>query len=145
VHLHAHSHDGRLHLHPHVHAQAHLRGGETATDDHHHHAVSGGRKPFLVGVAHGLAGSAALMLAILATIPDRNLAIAYVVVFALGSIGAMVVMSLVMALPVIVSANRWTRGYGAFQRCAGVASVTLGCVLVWQLGGEATSLLRAAW
>ena len=62
LHHHVHSHGGRAHVHPHLH-DSDPTGGDG------HHRLRAGRRPFFVGLVHGLAGSGALMLAVLATIP----------------------------------------------------------------------------
>lgn len=61
LHQHAHSHEGRIHSHPHLHGTA------EHTDDHRHLIRMGGR-PFVVGLLHGMAGSATLMLLALTAI-----------------------------------------------------------------------------
>jgi hypothetical protein len=70
----------------------------------------GHRRPFLVGLVHGLAGSGALMLAVAATITDPTLAIAYVLIFGVGSIGGMAITSTLFAIPMVVTTRRFTGG-----------------------------------
>ena len=60
LHRHEHTHDGWSHSHVHV----------GSTDSKHVHLLRLGGRPFLVGLLHGLAGSAALMLLVLTTIPS---------------------------------------------------------------------------
>ena len=131
LHFHVHEHDGRRHVHPHVHHadEAH----DVAAHDH----GPSRRKPFLVGLVHGLAGSAALMLAVLATIPSPAVAVAYVLVFGVGSIGGMVVMSTILGLPFHFAAARLARVEGALRAAAAVGSVAVGLGLAWRLGVEA--------
>jgi high-affinity nickel permease len=131
VHLHAHDHGAHQHVHAHVHAP----GRESFTE--HHHAVRSVRRPFLVGLVHGLAGSAALMLAVLATIPSPTLAIAYIVVFGVGSIGGMMLMSTLLGLPLAIAAERFARAEVALRVVAGLASVAVGLVLAWEIGQQA--------
>jgi hypothetical protein len=125
VHLHAHSHGGGTHLHPHVH-----RPG-IAADEGGHHGIPSGRRPFVVGLVHGLAGSAALMLSVVATIPSPSLALAYVAVFGCGSIGGMMAMSALLSLPLALAAERFVRVERALRGVAGVASVAVGVLLAW--------------
>lgn len=120
VHVHAHAHGGRAHVHPHVHASGAVR---------HDHGFGAGRRPFLVGLVHGLAGSAALMLAVLATIPSRPLALAYVAVFGAGSIGGMLVMGALLGVPLALAAERFARADVVLRTGAGVGSVIVGIVL----------------
>jgi len=136
LHHHAHAHGGRLHVHPHVHTPA-------ETPDGHHHGRLPGRRPFLVGLAHGLAGSAGLMLAVLATIPSPPLALAYVVVFGCGSIGGMVAMSALLGMPLALAAEGFARIEVLLRTCAGLGSVAVGLVLAWRIGVEAGLRLSA--
>jgi hypothetical protein len=126
LHLHVHTHAGRPHAHPHVH-----RG---ALDDHEHGPSH--RRPFLVGLVHGLAGSAALMLAVAATIPDPLLALGYVGVFGAGSIGAMAVTSALIAIPSLAASTRLTRADRWIRGGAALASLGVGMQLAWEIGRE---------
>src|SRR5262249_17919018 len=69
-HIHTHVHHHHLHVHPHLHEES-----PEMVDDHvsTHHQAGVGKKPFFVGMVHGMAGSAALMLVVLATISSRAL------------------------------------------------------------------------
>jgi len=127
VHVHAHEHGD--HRHPHV----HRHDAALAAADSHHHAVRV-RRPFLVGLVHGLAGSAALMLAVLATIPSPALAVAYILVFGVGSVGGMMLMSTLIGLPLAFAADRFVRAELALRAVAGLASVTVGLFLAWEIG-----------
>ncbi len=95
------------------------------------------RRPFLVGLMHGLAGSAGLMLAVLATIPTPTLALAYVGTFGLGSVGGMMVMSVMLGLPIALAAGRFARAEGWLQTCAAVGSVVVGLGLAWDVTMQA--------
>jgi high-affinity nickel permease len=128
IHLHAHVHGGHEHVHLHVHD-----GARVEAVDHHHHAVRAARRPFAVGVVHGLAGSAGLMLAILATIPSPSLALAYVGVFGAGSVVGMVAMSALLGLPLVLAADRFARVDVALRTCAGVGSIAVGLALGWRM------------
>src|SRR6266849_9756473 len=66
VHIHRHTHDGTEHVHVHLH-----RPGEQHAHQHRHrHLIRLGTKPFLIGLVHGMAGSGALTILVLATIPS---------------------------------------------------------------------------
>jgi hypothetical protein len=127
IHVHVHEHAGHTHVHPHVHAP-HAPG--------HDHGPSH-RRPFLVGLVHGLAGSGALMLAVAATIPDPMLAIAYVVIFGVGSIGGMAITSTLFAIPMVVTTRRFAGATRWVCGGAAVASVLVGLELAWTIGREA--------
>jgi len=127
LHFHGHAHEGREHLHPHVHPLA-------ERDPTHHHPVRVARRPFLVGLVHGLAGSAALMLAVLATIPSPPLALAYVATFGGGSIGGMIAMSTLLGMPLALAAERFARAELVLRTCAALGSVAVGALLAVETG-----------
>src|SRR5258708_1480372 len=62
-----------------------------------------GLRPFLVGMVHGLAGSGALMLVVLTTIPSPLAGLGYILMFGLGSTGGMLLMSSVIGMPFVWS------------------------------------------
>ena len=131
VHTHTHSHEDRA-PHTHVHLHAHEQ------HDHKHRLFRMGRKPFLVGLVHGVAGSAALTLAVLTTIPSVALGLLYITVFGIGSIGGMLLMSAMIGLPFAVTARRFSVVNGGIRLFAGVFSVLFGLLLAW-------NLLRDLW
>lgn len=91
-------------------------------------------RAFLVGLVHGLAGSAAVALLVLATVRDPLAACAYLLVFGLGTILGMVLVTAAFTSPVAVLAERlrWT---GAGLRLAtGLLSVGLGAWVMFQTG-----------
>lgn len=124
VHDHAHVHDGVLHRHTHV----HLGGG---AGHRHVHLATLGRRPFLVGALHGLAGSAALMLLVLAAIPSPLTALAYVLVFGAGSTGGMVALSGLLGIPVALAARtRSPKALVLLQVAAGLATAAVGVAMI---------------
>jgi ABC-type nickel/cobalt efflux system permease component RcnA len=127
-HMHVHSHGGRLHAHPHVHDD---RQHDNRSN---HHGLNLHRRPLIVGMIHGLAGSGALMLLVLSTIRQPLMALGYVVVFGLGSTGGMMVMSALVGLPAILTAQRFARANIILRAVAAGFSVVLGCVITYQLG-----------
>jgi ABC-type nickel/cobalt efflux system permease component RcnA len=138
VHVHTHRHADLLHhAHPHFHA---ADGGHVAHADHTHDDPAHGiaLRPLLVGLAHGIAGSAALMLIVLATIPERAMALLYVALFALGSTLGMVLTSLALGAPLRFAARRWTRTEDAVRGCAGAFSLLVGVSMLLEI------VLRAA-
>lgn len=126
VHGHEHSHDGVLHRHPHVHIGS--------PDAAHVHLIRLGGRPFVVGLLHGLAGSAALTLLVLGSIPSPIGALVYILVFGVGSTAGMLLLSGLVGLPVALAANGGRRVETAIQVLAGVGSVALG---IWMLAGPA--------
>jgi hypothetical protein len=136
VHLHRHRHDGHGHAHIHFHEPGTEHAAEAAP---HSHAVTRiGIKPFLVGAVHGLAGSAALTLLILAQIPSPLVGLLYLAVFGLGSIAGMLLMSGLVGLPFILTARKLSGLHHGLQAAAGALSICFG---VWY----ASETQIAAW
>jgi len=127
LHLHVHAHNPETHAHFHLH--------DRREEDHSHsHPFNSMRKPFLVGMVHGLAGSAALMLLVLTTIPSPLAGLVYIVIFGFGSVGGMLVLSSLIGLPFILTARRFTLLNRWIRVVAGAASVIFGLFLGWEIG-----------
>ena len=121
VHVHTHEHGTREHLHIHSHT------GE-AESSHHNFSP----RSVLIGMVHGLAGSAALMLLILPTIPSPAVALLYIVIFGIGSIGGMMAMSFLIGLPFHFTADKFTLLNKGIRLCAAVFSLGLGGYIVYE-------------
>jgi ABC-type nickel/cobalt efflux system permease component RcnA len=121
VHRHPHEHGGRLHDHSHLHPSRTLlralRGNVRA----------GTWKPLVVGAVHGLAGSAAVSLLVLATVRSGAEAALYVGLFGAGTIVGMTVLTATMAYPVTL-ALRFERARRALAVLAGAGSIAFGLV-----------------
>jgi len=105
VHFHSHRHgDGTVHLHAHSH-----KGEVEPYVDHHEHEHTRNFPPraLCVGLMHGLARSAALILATLSTVALPITGLVYVALFGLGAIGGMAMLSLAISMP-LRSARRFT-------------------------------------
>jgi sulfite exporter TauE/SafE len=106
--------------------------GSTAPVDNE--LLRAGRRPYLVGLVHGMAGSAALMLLVLTTIPSPWMALLYVLLFGFGSVAGMLGMSLLLSLPLRFTARRLGGMIGHVRLAAGLASAAFGLFLSWQIG-----------
>ena len=126
IHFHAHKHGTRQHVHPHLHEQ----GVKDETNTHHGFSFS--PRALIIGMVHGLAGSAALMLAIIPTIDSRPLGLLYIAIFGIGSIGGMMLMSLLIGLPYALTALRFNRFNYILQSVAGLISVGLGLFIIYE-------------
>src|ERR1044072_3760187 len=136
VHVHAHTHDGRTHTHLHFHGR---RDAHAAADTHRvshaWHRGLWGWRPVPVGAVHGLAGSAALTLFVLAEVlrgGSKLLGFAYLLIFGVGSIGGMLLMSTLIGLPFVLTAQRFRRVDTPVRLLAGAASATFGLYYAWQ-------------
>jgi high-affinity nickel-transport protein len=91
-------------------------------------------RPLVVGVVHGLAGSAAVALLVLATIRDARYAVLYLAVFGLGTVLGMVVLTALMAKP-LARAAEWSRGAEQLLvRATGLVSLGFGLFLAYRIG-----------
>jgi ABC-type nickel/cobalt efflux system permease component RcnA len=139
VHVHAHTHDGRTHTHLHFHenGDAHAATAFRAPS-HERHGGFGGWRPLAVGVVHGLAGSAALTLLVLTEVlrnGSRALGLAYLLIFGVGSIGGMMLMSALISLPFVFTASRFRRVDAPVRLLAGLVSVAFGLYYAWETAG----------
>lgn len=125
VHIHEHRHGEQVHTHFHGH-----------TDDSHtaHHGIKLGARPFFVGMVHGLAGSAALMLLVLAQIQSPLVGLIYILIFGVGSIGGMLLMSTMIGLPFVWTARRFNVLNQRIRMATGLLSIGYGVLLAWQIG-----------
>ena len=127
VHVHQHSHDGLSHTHVHFHEHENKHNPSLQTV--YLHAVSRiGWKPVLVGMMHGLAGSGALTLLVLAQISSSLIGFLYVATFGLGSVAGMLLMSGLIGLPFAFTSGKLTHLHQGLQTLAAVLSICFG---VW--------------
>jgi len=130
VHFHLHRHaEGVAHMHAHSHR------GETGA---HQHSDHGHRHPgrfplrtLLVGMMHGLAGTAALIVLTFSMVGGGVLGLGYVAVFGVGSILGMAALSAVIAVPLARSAKAMTWTNRLLQGVIGTATVALGLGVIW--------------
>jgi len=128
LHFHAHEHGGHAHVHPHIHE---LSENEHAAT---HHGFKLNSRPVLIGMVHGLAGSAALMLLVIPTIQSRVVGMIYILIFGVGSIGGMMMMSFLVGLPFHFTASRFGRLNWILQICSGVVSIFIGLGIIYEKG-----------
>lgn len=131
VHAHKHAHDGVEHKHLHVHI---AEPRHEHQHQHEHRTLRLGGRPFMVGVVHGLAGTAALMMLVVGTLPSLLLAAAYILIFGVGSIGGMVLMSVLISFPLALAASRLRLVERGIRIAAGVFSLSFGGYLTWRVG-----------
>jgi len=107
--------------------------------DHHEEFGSGSGRPlagraFAVGMAHGLAGSAAVSLLILATVRDPVWACVYLLVFGLGTLLGMTLVTTGVSLPLSAVARRWGGASRVLRLSTGALSLLFGAWLIYQIG-----------
>jgi sulfite exporter TauE/SafE len=145
MHVHRHTHGSYTHSHFHFHdtETAHdlLRPAPAAHRTHESKRI--GWKPFVVGILHGMAGSAALTLLVLTEVVQGGsgfLGIAYLCVFGLGSVGGMFLMSALISLPFVFTANTLKPANNGVCLLAGFCSVAFGLYYGWETLGQYFSL-----
>ena len=119
-HLHKHSHEGVTHFHLHSHKKK--------TSHTHYH------KPFIVGLIHGMAGSAGLMLIVLSTAKDIISGIYYILFFGIGLMIAMSFASGLISLPFILTSKKSVRYNKNIKYATGIFSILFGLSLMLSTG-----------
>ncbi|WP_437586518.1 high-affinity nickel-transport family protein [Sorangium sp. So ce1000] len=90
-------------------------------------------RPLLIGVIHGLAGSAAVALLVLTTVRDPRWGIGYIALFGVGTIAGMTLITGVLALPFAYARARTSGMHNAFGAVAGLLSVGFGLFLAYDI------------
>jgi high-affinity nickel permease len=121
-----------------AHAALHASGGA------HAHEAPGegwfsrfspnGLRPIIVGVVHGLAGSAAVALLVLSTIRDVWSALLYLLVFGVGTVAGMALLTTAMAVPMVAATRRFGSLEQVLRRVAGAASIAFGLFMIYEIG-----------
>ena len=145
---HVHGHGNRVHYHWHAHAPA---------ENHHEESLTPPRwltqseakalggpferlglfhvlRPLLVGIVHGLAGSATVALLVLSTIHDPKWAVLYLLIFGIGTIAGMMLITAALALPFSFTGYEFpwlTRGLVV---ASGLLSLGFGLFVCYQIG-----------
>jgi cytochrome c biogenesis protein CcdA len=99
-----------------------------------HPPLRGPLRPLVIGVVHGLAGSAAVALLVLATIKSSSLAILYLAIFSAGTVGGMILLTLAMSLPIAALAQRFRNVEQLMARATGLVSIAFGLFLAYRVG-----------
>ena len=124
IHFHRHSHrDGETHFHAHSHA------GEKSHDPaahRHEHEKSFPFRALVIGLVHGMAGSAALIILTLETIRSPLQGMFYMLLFGVGSMLGMALLSAAIAIPLRSSAKGLTWLHNGLQVVIGAATIMIG-------------------
>jgi len=91
-------------------------------------------RPLTVGLVHGLAGSAAVALLVLTTIRVPSWAIFYLLVFGIGTVAGMMLITTAIAVPLTFSESRFARIHQNLSTASGLLSLAFGFFIVYQLG-----------
>jgi high-affinity nickel-transport protein len=141
----------KLHAHPHQHGEyvhTHVHGHEPESHPHAPEQTPLSRldrwfgglglyqlvRPLVVGVVHGLAGSAAVALLVLTTIGNTGWAILYLLVFGVGTIAGMMLITAAIAWPFAYTGRRFVRLHAGLRVASGVISLAVGVALAYRIG-----------
>jgi high-affinity nickel permease len=139
-HAHVHKHGTKLHFHWHSHA---------AQREHHAESLAPPRwlersfaglslyqalRPLLVGIVHGLAGSAAVALLVLTTIREPKWAVLYLLVFGIGTVAGMMLITSIIALPLSFVGHRFSTLNHALVTGSGIVSLAFGLFVCYRIG-----------
>ena len=131
-HIHLHQHGVKRHFHPHSHSD---------TPDHYHSHL---RRPLLVGMLHGLAGSGVITVLVLNTMPSVVQGLLFLLLFGVGSTLSMLVLSGLIGIPFKLTPRLSLRFNLWVQGVAGLISIVLGLFMMWQTGFAGSLFLRSA-
>jgi high-affinity nickel-transport protein len=140
AHVHPHPHGDYVHRHVHGHGAEDHGHAPAATPqawlDRKLAGLTGYQKlrPLVIGVVHGLAGSAAVALLILAQIREPLWAVAYLLLFGVGTIAGMMLITSVIAVPFAYSVRRFPHLNIWMRLSAGVLSLAFGLYLAYHIG-----------
>jgi len=126
IHIHAHEHEGKKHTHLHSH--------KDGPDHVHEHGFRRQYKSLLVGMVHGMAGSAALTVLVLSSINSIIYGMFYLLTFGLGSIAGMVIISTIIGSPFAYTAMKFERANLVISSLASLASISMGLAIIYQIG-----------
>ena len=136
IHFHWHRHsDGIAHVHAHGHANE--LGPHEPMLHRHWHWRDFPLRALMVGVVHGMAGSAALILLSLEAVDSVAWGLGYIAIFGAGSILGMALLSVAIAVPMRLTSRYLTQAYGGLTAAIGLATLALGCSLIYRFGSAA--------
>jgi hypothetical protein len=104
-----------------------------------------GARPLVVGMVHGLAGSAAVALIVLAAVHDPRWAIGYLMLFGIGTIVGMMAVTTAIAVPATLAAGRMASARRYLVLASGAASVIFGVMIAIELAGNGLFSASPVW
>lgn len=135
IHFGPHQHaDGTRHMH--AHSRRHDGADAHARSAHDHDHPQGlPWRTLLVGSMHGMAGSAALVVLAASSIDSPWAGLAYVLLFGLGSVVGMALLSAAIAVPLTWTATSLTLANRALQAFIGLVTIGVGAHVIYETAG----------
>lgn len=136
IHFHSHQHDNKvIHFHAHKHTNKLASNKSHATSVHkHEHNTDFPIRALYVGMMHGMAGSAALIILTLQSVTSVSTGLLYILMFGIGSIIGMAALSVIIVIPLQHTAKGLTWINNGLQGVIGVATIALGSMLIYDIG-----------
>jgi high-affinity nickel-transport protein len=140
THAHVHEHDHHLHFHWHSHSAAQEHHADSLVSPNWlrgtlaHLGLFHALRPLLVGIVHGLAGSAAVALLVLSTIRNPKWALLYLLIFGVGTIAGMMLITAALALPFSFAGHRFAWLNRSLVLGSGLLSLCFGIFVCYDVG-----------
>jgi high-affinity nickel-transport protein len=139
IHSHTHDHGEGAHAHVHGHnPEVHLHLEQKPEGAFQRALARVGLyqllRPLAVGIVHGLAGSAAVALLVLTTIRDPRWALVYLLVFGVGTIAGMMLITMIIGAPFAYTSERFAPFNHGLGIVSGLISVAFGLFVTFQIG-----------
>ena len=139
-HAHVHEHHSKMHLHWHSHSREGEHHGESLTPpkwlggESTRFGMFHTLRPLFVGLVHGLAGSAAVALLVLSTIREPRWAVLYLLIFGVGTIAGMMLITAAISLPFSFAGYKFAWLNKGLIFGSGVLSLGFGLFVCYQIG-----------
>ncbi|VAX13484.1 Nickel transporter UreH [hydrothermal vent metagenome] len=132
IHFHSHQHEnGHVHFHVHSHA-GESPSQHDALSHTHQHPCGFPFRALMVGMMHGMAGSAAVIVLALGTVSSPLQGLLYILIFGVGSIFGMALLSVIISFPMRLSAARLTWAHNSLQVLVGMMTIGLGIFVLYE-------------
>lgn len=139
-HAHIHEHGHALHFHWHQHEPAREHHGQSLAAPSWlarpftHLGLYHSLRPLFIGIVHGLAGSAAVALLVLSTIHQPRWGVLYLLIFGIGTIAGMMLITAALALPITFGADRFSWLNRGLITASGLVSLVFGLFIAYHIG-----------
>jgi len=132
VHFHLHRHGEIVHVHAHAHQPGQTHDADNSHQ--HQHPKTFPLRALFVGMTHGMAGSAALMILALDSVSSPAQGLVYIALFGVGSVLGMAILATAISLPLRYSSRNFTWAHNGLKATVGMITIGLGSMLIYELG-----------